>query len=104
MGWGLKRGGWVVVGVGALALVSGSAFAATEYMNRASIESTSRRLTLRCRPGPPSSQSTPPTPRSSLEHQPSKYRSVYEKLEAEDQKKRQEREKIAKMSLFDETK
>jgi lipoprotein-anchoring transpeptidase ErfK/SrfK len=41
MGWGLKRGGWVVVGVGALALVSGSAFAATEYMSRASIESTS---------------------------------------------------------------
>ena len=41
MGSGLKRGGWVVVGVGALALVSGSAFAATEYMNRAQIESTS---------------------------------------------------------------
>jgi hypothetical protein len=33
-----------------------------------------------------------------LEQQPSKYRSVYEKLEAEDEKRREEREKIEKMS------
>jgi len=46
----------------------------------------------------PATAPPPPTPRSSLEHQPSTYRSVYEKLEAEDQKRRQEREKIEKMS------
>jgi serine/threonine protein kinase len=40
----------------------------------------------------------PPTPRSSLENQPSKYRSVYEKLEVEDQKRREERDKVEKMS------
>jgi serine/threonine protein kinase len=46
----------------------------------------------------PATAPPPPTPRSSLEQKPSKYRSVYEKLEEEDQKKRQEREKIANMS------
>ncbi len=46
----------------------------------------------------PATAPPPPTPRSSLEKQPSKYRSVYEKLEAEDQKRREEREKIEKMS------
>jgi serine/threonine-protein kinase len=45
----------------------------------------------------PATAPPPPTPRSSLEQQPSKYRSVYEKLEAEDQKRREEREKIEKI-------
>jgi serine/threonine-protein kinase len=46
----------------------------------------------------PATAPPPPTPRGSLEKQPSKYRSVYEKLEEEDQKRRQEREKIQNMS------
>jgi serine/threonine-protein kinase len=46
----------------------------------------------------PATAPPPPTPRSSLEQKPSRYRSVYEKLEEEDLKRRQEREKIRNMS------